>query len=144
MIDTGRLMALYDEHADAVYGVALAVVADESLACDLTEEVFRDAARGDIPATELSLLVEVHRRAVTQLRLLGEVPQQVVPAALLSLLSILDEQDGQAVSLAYLGGRDYREVARALGVSAAESASRLRQGLRELRPPHVRPVASAG
>src|SRR5579875_2042703 len=72
--DDRALAAVYDRHADLVYGLARRVTRDEQLARDVTQEVFAhlwelpqrvDLERGTLRAY---LAVLAHRRAVDEVR----------------------------------------------------------------------------
>src|SRR5207249_2789415 len=72
--DDDALGAIYDVHADLVYGVARRVTRDEQLARDITQEVFTylwelpgrvDLLRGSLRSY---LAVVAHRRAVDEVR----------------------------------------------------------------------------
>lgn len=72
--DDSALGALYDQHADVVFGIARRVTGDEHLAREVTQEVFThlwqhpdrvDLARGTV---RTYLAVVAHRRAVDEVR----------------------------------------------------------------------------
>jgi RNA polymerase sigma-70 factor (ECF subfamily) len=161
--DQYALAAVYDTHADLVYGLARRVTRDEQLARDITQEVFAylwefpgrvDLARGSIRAY---LAVVTHRRAVDEVRrserrarteasLAAPMAQDgpegdVVEAAaarwrrdrLAAGMAALPSEQRTAVELAYYNGLTYKEVARALNIPEGTAKSRLRLAMSRLR-----------
>lgn len=161
--DDRALAAVYDHHADLVYGLARRVTRDEQLASDVTQEVFIylwempgrvDLSRGSL-RTYLALLA--HRRAVDEVRrhearsraeTASAVPEpeegpetHVVAAAtrtwrkthLAELLAMLSAEQREALQLAYYDGLTYVQVAQALGIPEGTAKTRVRRALAKLR-----------
>jgi RNA polymerase sigma-70 factor, ECF subfamily len=161
--DDRALAAIYDLHADLVYGLARRVAQDEQLARDVTQDVFTflwempgrvDLTRGSL-RTYLAMLA--HRRAVDEVRrresrvraeTAAAVPEpedgpetQVTDAAtrtwrqkhLAALLDMLSSEQRAAVQLAYYDGLTYVQVAKALGIPEGTAKTRLRSALARLR-----------
>ena len=158
--DHEAFAALYDRVAPVLFGTVRVVVRDPSLAEEVTQEVFLDvwrfAARFD-PArgSALAWMATIaHRRAVDRVRseqrsAIRErraaehaIPfDEVAESAEHNLerervrrcLQRLTDLQREAVTLAYYGGRSYREVAALLGVPAGTVSTRMRDGLIRLR-----------
>lgn len=161
--DDRALSAVYDQHADLVFGLARRVTRDEQLARDITQEVFTylwelpdrvDLTRGSLRAY---LAVVTHRRAVDEIRRserrarteaaappveVEDGPEiGVVDAAtrdwchnrLAAGLAQLPAEQRAAVELAYFDGLTYKQVARALGIPEGTAKSRLRLAMTKLR-----------
>ncbi|CAN5326146.1 ECF RNA polymerase sigma factor SigK [soil metagenome] len=160
--DKTAFAALYDSVAPAVYGIAVNVVRDPSMA----EEVAHDAllnvwesgqsfnrARGSARAWIMTI---AHRRAVdvvrseqaardrlmrigtrTLERSYDEVSESVcgrVEVALVrQALGVLTALERESITLAYFGGFTHREVAEILQVPLGTVKSRISTGLRRLR-----------
>jgi len=99
-----------------VYGAALAVCGDESVAADVTQTVLSEAARGE-SGTERDTLAE---RAVL-------LAVRVAPSG--TLAAMLPE-DRDVVALARPLGYSVADVSRALGLSAEAVKHRMLRGLR--------------
>lgn len=159
--DRDALALLYDRFGALVYGVALRVVRDPSIAEEVTQEVFLwawsnagtfDRSRGSERAW---LTTIAHRRAVdvvrseqasrnrharveeaTVQRPFDEVAEAVVTRseerAVRAALAALTPIQRQAVELAYYQGLTYREVAQALDLPLGTVKTRIRDGLRRL------------
>jgi RNA polymerase sigma-70 factor (ECF subfamily) len=160
--DPDALAEVYRQFSGLVFGLARRVLKEQSLAEDVTQEVFVflwqhperfDPSRGTL-RTWLALLA--HRRSVDRLR--SEVRRSqaearaeidaatapvaaeaddVVTAAWLSgrvqeALSKLPAEQRDAVVLAYFGGRTYRQVATELAIPEGTAKSRLRLALGRL------------
>ena len=160
--DERALSEIYRRHAGLVLGLARRLLADDSLAEDVTQEVFLslwqhpdhfDPARGSLRAW-LGLLA--HRRSVDRVR--TEVrranteqrrdpcePTMASPAEVDDKLSLvwlavrvndaleqLPAEQREAVVLAYYGGRTYRQVAAELDIPEGTAKSRLRLALSRL------------
>jgi RNA polymerase sigma-70 factor (ECF subfamily) len=161
--DDSALAAVYDEHADLVYGLARRVTRDEELARDIAQEVFAyfwehpdrvDLGRGTLRAY---LSVLAHRRAVDEVRRHearsraetasapletedGPEAQVVAEAArswrgkrVSELLGTLSAEQREAVRLAYYEGLTYVQVANRLGIPEGTAKYRLRAALAKLR-----------
>lgn len=153
---------LYERFSSLVYTVAARVTGDGRAAEDVTQEVFLavwqrplafDPARGSLRgwlamlahrrAVDLVRREETHRRTSRDGRLYAgavsrgdPVGDQVADAdaaeRLGTALRALPEHLSRAITLAYLEGHTYREVAVELGVPEGTAKSRLREGLRRL------------
>jgi|SRR5579875_296468 len=161
--DDRALAAVYDRHADLVFGLARRVTRDEQLARDITQEVFThlwemptrvDLSRGSLRGY---LAVLAHRRAVDEVRRSerrarvesasaprdhADGPEQGVVDAMTSTwrrarlaraLAALPQEQRTALELAYYDGLTYRQVAIALGVPEGTAKSRLRLAMHRLR-----------
>jgi RNA polymerase sigma-70 factor (ECF subfamily) len=156
------LAEAYRRHGGAVFGLARRLLGDDG-AKDIAQEVFLrlwnqperfDPERGSLRSY---LLAQTHGRAVDVLRsdsarrrreerdaraaadVVADVDRHVedlaVGAQVRRALAELPERERQAVTLAYLAGHTYREVARLLGEPEGTVKSRIRSGLRRLRLP---------
>ncbi|MGH9038823.1 MAG: RNA polymerase sigma factor [Acidimicrobiia bacterium] len=157
------LAEAYRRHGGAVFGLARRVLGDGESARDIVQEVFLrlwnqperfDPARG---ALRSYLLAQTHGRSVDLLRsetarrrreerdvrsaveIVDDVERQVqdlgVGSQVRAALAGLPEPERRAITLAYLGGHTYREVARLLGEAEGTVKSRIRSGLRRMRAP---------
>lgn len=156
--DQAALTALYDETCSMVHGLAVKILRDESVAEDVTGDVymqaFREASRYDAgrggPLTWLLGLAR--RRSIEHLRadverrpgpawpatidaadlvtstLTGE-SQRVVHAALAALTT----EQRRAIELAYYAGMSQSEIAAALDQPLATIKTRIRSGMLALR-----------
>ncbi|MET0418373.1 MAG: sigma-70 family RNA polymerase sigma factor [Actinoplanes sp.] len=152
---------LYERFSSLIYTIAARVTRDARAAEDITQEVFLaiwqrpfayDPAKGTLRGW---LAMMAHRRAVDLVRreerlrrrsqdgrlydgAAGHDPvgEHVLDAdaaeRLGTALRALPEHLRQAITLAYVEGRTYREVAIELGVPEGTAKSRLREGLRRL------------
>jgi RNA polymerase sigma-70 factor (ECF subfamily) len=161
--DDRALAAVYDTHADLVYGLARRVTRDDQLARDVTQEVFThlweqparvNLARGSLRAY---LAVVAHRRAVDEVRRSERRARTeaaaVVPAdeegpergvvdeltrtwrqeRLTAALERLPAEQRAAIELAYYDGLTYKQVARVLDIPEGTAKSRLRLAMTRLR-----------
>ena len=155
------LAEVYNRHSGAVHGLARRILRDETLAEEITQEVFLrlwnnpekfDANRGSLRSF---LLAHTHGRSVDLIRsesarrtredrdarlAVGEtrnVEDEVWDMALAeqikTALSSLIEGERRAIELAYFGGHTYREVADLLGEPEGTVKSRIRSGMKRLR-----------
>jgi RNA polymerase sigma-70 factor (ECF subfamily) len=155
------LAEVYNRHSGAVHGLARRILRDETLAEEITQEVFLrlwnnpekfDADRGSLRSF---LLAHTHGRSVDLIRsesarrtredrdarlAVGEtqnVEDEVWDMALAeqikNALSSLIEGERKAIELAYFGGHTYREVADLLGEPEGTVKSRIRSGMKRLR-----------
>lgn len=155
------LAEAYRRHAGAVHGLAGRILRDQTLAEEVTQEVFLrlwedperyDAGRGTLRSY---LLTQTHGRAVDLVRSEQarrnreeKAPKERATAAydlereiidletseqVSEALSALDEGQRSAIVLAYFGGYTYREVARILDEPEGTVKSRIRSGLSRLR-----------
>jgi len=159
--DGDALAELYRRYGGAVWAVARRVCGDRTLAEDVTQTVFVDLwrrpqrfdpARG---ALRPWLVAQAHARAVDTVRSEAarqrrqerevrlapapapEVEAEVHIAALSEgvrrAVAQLDDDERQAIVLAYFGGHSYRETAELLGAPEGTVKSRIRRGLSGLR-----------
>lgn len=160
--DAEAFAELYDRTGSRVYGLILRVLRDPGYAEETTQEVYLQvwkSASGFDPGrgSALSWLMTLaHRRAVDRVRseqsltdrelvyetsnrsdefdqVTEEVSRRAERQAVLDCLQTLTEIQRQSVTLAYYGGRTYREVATELGVAVPTIKSRIRDGLSRLR-----------
>ena len=160
--DSGALAELYQKYGRSVFGLAKRVLRDQSLAEEVTQEVFLrlwnepqrfDPGRGLLRTL---LLTWTHGRSVDVLR--GEEARrrreevhavrstETPPASLdeevIELTSAqrmreavarLRAEEREAIALAYFGGHSYREVANLLGEPEGTVKGRIRSGMSKLR-----------
>lgn len=159
--DDVALAEIYRRHGRAVYGLARRVLADETEAEDVTQEVFlhlwRNPARFDPARGTLRtyLLTHVHGRAVDVVRsrtararreerdaratanaaydVEREVWDMALAEQVAGAMDSLPAEERKAIELAYFGGHTYREVAQLLSAPEGTVKSRIRNGLRRLR-----------
>ncbi|GAA3391333.1 hypothetical protein GCM10020369_48890 [Cryptosporangium minutisporangium] len=152
---------LYDEVSPRVYGLVLRVVRDPSQAEEVTQEVlvevWRTATRFDPARGTASgwILTLAHRRAVDRVRtaqaatdrerrasvpeapaydvVADEVAGRLEHQQVRRCLAGLTDLQREAITLAYYGGRTYREVAAALDLALPTVKTRMRDGLIRLR-----------
>lgn len=155
--DRSSLEFVFQRYGGAVKTMAMRVLRDETLAEDVTQEVFvtfwkaagkYDPARG---ALRTFLMTLAHRRAVDMVRSEEaryrreeKVPEDVQPDiedqvwqsslsdTVRSALDELPEPEREAIALAYFGGLSYVEVAKRLGAPEGTVKSRIRSGMRKL------------
>ena len=155
------LAEAYDRHAGAVHGLARRILRDETLAEEITQEVFlrlwNNAGKFDPDRGSLRsfLLAHTHGRSVDLIRSesarrtredkdaqlatgAGQNVEEEVWATALTeqirdALSSLVEGERRAIELAYFGGHTYREVADLLGEPEGTVKSRIRSGMKRLR-----------
>jgi RNA polymerase sigma-70 factor (ECF subfamily) len=160
--DEPALVEIYRRHAGLVFGLARRLLADDTLAEDVTQEVFvylwqqpqrYDPDRGSLRSW-LGLLA--HRRSVDRIRaetrrVASEERRDRAEPALVAdndiddqlsmvwlavrvqeALDQLPAEQREAVVLAYYGGRTYREVAIELQIPEGTAKSRLRLALAKL------------
>ncbi len=160
--DEAAFIDLYERFSSLVYTIAARVTRDSRAAEDVTQEVFLaiwqrplafDPAKGSLRgwlammahrrAVDLVRREEAHRRVSLDGRLyagavdrgdpVGDHVSDADAAERLGVaLRSLPEHLGRAITLAYVQGRTYREVAIELGVPEGTAKSRLREGLRRL------------
>ena len=160
--DQLALRSVYDRYAGLVFGVARKVLGDETLAEDVTQEVFVfvwqhperfDPSRGTLRSW-FGLLS--HHRSVERVRAevrrtrgesrveVGEPLDGVehlvddelsgvwVAAKVRDAIDQLPREQRDALVLAYFGGRTYRQVAVELAIPEGTAKSRLRLALAKL------------
>ncbi|QBJ95462.1 sigma-70 family RNA polymerase sigma factor [Rhodococcus sp. ABRD24] len=160
--DRAAFADFYDRTGARVYGMVLRVLRDPGFSEETTQEVYLqvwksatsyDPERGS-PMSWLMTLA--HRRAIDRVRseqshsdrevvyettnrvdafdqVTEEVQHRAERQAVLDCLQTLTDIQRQSVTLAYYGGRTYREVAADLGVAVPTVKSRIRDGLTRLR-----------
>jgi RNA polymerase sigma-70 factor, ECF subfamily len=158
--DADALGELYRRHGGAILGLAQRLLGDRARAEEITQDVFLrlwnqperfDPARGTL---RTFLLSQAHSRSIDlirsdQARVRRETGAEInliddgidVAAFDMALgdrvrqaLATLADDERKAIELAYFGGMTYRQVAVALGEPEGTVKSRIRSGLRRLRP----------
>jgi RNA polymerase sigma-70 factor (ECF subfamily) len=155
------LAEAYRRHAGAVFGLSRRLLADQTLAEEVVQEVFLrlwnspekfDPERGSLRSY---LLAQCHGRSVDLLRsetsrkrreerdlretaesgydVEHEVWDMAVAEHVQSAIGRLPEAEREAIALAYLGGHTYREVASLLDQPEGTVKSRIRAGLKRMR-----------
>ena len=158
--DEAALREVIDLHGPLVFGVAKRVLAESTLAEEAAQDAFLalwrrpgafDPERGSLK-TFLAVMarnkaIDLVRREESARRkadsLLSEMEtgetttrfdEQVDDRAeMRDALASLSEVQREAITLAYFGGRTYREVASELGIAEGTAKTRLRDGLMKLR-----------
>ena len=161
--DAGALEALYDRYGRAAYSLARRILAEETLAQDVVQEVFlslwRDAARFDAGRGTVAtyLLSMTHHRAVDvvrreenlrrwrtsdeglelepdpKARVEDEVETGERRAEVRAALKELPDAQREALLLAYFGGYTQREVAALVGVPLGTVKTRMAAGMRKMK-----------
>jgi RNA polymerase sigma-70 factor (ECF subfamily) len=155
------LAEAYSRHSGAVHGLARRILRDETLAEEITQEVFLrlwnnaekfDAERGSLRSF---LLAHTHGRSVDLIRsesarrtredkdarlatsehhdIEDEVWNMALAEQIKAALAKLIDGERKAIELAYFGGHTYREVADLLGEPEGTVKSRIRSGMKRLR-----------
>jgi RNA polymerase sigma-70 factor (ECF subfamily) len=155
------LAEVYRRHGGAVHALARRILGSDTLADDVTQDVFMDlwrrpeqfdAGRG---ALRTFLLTKAHGRAVDVLRAESarsarearnaretaaagyDLDRYVWDLAVADQVRVAMEAlpggERKAIEMAYFDGRTYREVASLLGEPEGTVKSRIRSGLRRLR-----------
>ena len=160
--DQDALAEAYRRHGGAMFGLAMRLLRDRTLAEEITQEVMLrlwnspekyDAERGTLRSY---LLAHIHGRSIDLIRsessrrtreerearlatansgksLEEEVWTMAVSEHVKDALTDLSDGERQAIELAYFGGHTYREVAQILGEPEGTVKSRIRSGLKRLR-----------
>ncbi len=157
--DQDAFRILYDVHSGRLYGVALRITRQSSLAADAVHDAFlqawQNAARFDPErgAAETWLLSLVRYRALDLARRRvrevagADLPEEADPApgaladllarddatALHGCLGELDEDRRSLICLAFMDGLTHSELAERLGAPLGSVKSRIRRGLAALR-----------
>jgi len=155
------LAEVYRRHGGAVWAIAKRVAQSEALADEASQDVFlrlwREPERFDASRAGLRtyLVALAHNRAVDlrrteaagaareerSLRETADAGYDIerhawdlaVAEQVRSAMAGLPEGEREAIKLAYLGGRTYREVAAILGQPEGTVKSRIRAGLKRMR-----------
>jgi RNA polymerase sigma-70 factor (ECF subfamily) len=157
--DQAALTAAFTEHGAAVLGVARHVLRDESLAEDVTQEVFTflwshpERYNPSIGSLRSWLTMLSHRRSVDRVRreqrrsqtetradqpsvvdleVENHVATEWVCDRVRRALAELPAEQRDVLVRAYYGGRTYREVAGDLSIPEGTVKSRIRLGLKKL------------
>jgi RNA polymerase sigma-70 factor, ECF subfamily len=149
--DEEALRDVYQRHSPAVFGLAMRVLANETLAEDVTQDVFVrlwqqperfDPERGQLRAF---LLAMAHSRAVERVRAeeslrrrhktVAEEPvvNTDVGEAVRKALAELPSVQRVPIELAYFEGLSYRQVATRLSEPEGTVKYRIRCGMQKLR-----------
>lgn len=159
--DQSALAQVYERHGTAVFGLAMRVLRDRTLAEDVVQTVFMkfwdqpdrfDPDRGTLRSF---LLANTHGRTVDLLRAESsrrqreeraearspapdyDLEREVVALAnaerVREALGNLMENERRAIELAYFSGRTYQEVALVLDEPEGTVKSRIRSGLKKMR-----------
>ncbi|HSK97049.1 MAG TPA: sigma-70 family RNA polymerase sigma factor [Euzebyales bacterium] len=158
--DEAAFGTLYDMVSARVFGLALRITRNRTLAEDVTQEVmvevWRIAPRFDaLRGSGIGwILMLAHRRAVDRVRrTTSERAREVRDGLLQPVQEPIDEDllrdderrevsaaleeltalQREAIRLAYYEGHTYREVAELLDIPEGTAKSRLRDGIRQLR-----------
>lgn len=161
--DAGALEVLYERYGKVAYSLARRILADETLAQDVVQEVFlslwRDAGRFDPARGTVStyLLSMTHHRSVDVVRREEKVrrhrgPEEALEfesnpkdnveeqvetaerrAEVRAALAQLPAPQREALLLAYFGGYTQREVAVLVGVPLGTVKTRMAAGMRKLK-----------
>ena len=157
---TDALELIYQRHGGAVYALARRILADDPMAEEVVQEVFLklwqeperfDPQRG---ALRSFLYRQAHSRAVERIRseesrrrredrhdretlrlpddIEAEAWQIIRSELIKDAVAELSEGEREAITLAYFGGRSYREVAAQLDLPEGTVKSRIRFGLAKL------------
>lgn len=158
--DADALAEAYRRHGGAVFGLSNRVLGDDSLAEDVTQELFVrlwnepgrfDSQRGTLRSF---LQRQAHSRSVERVRSeearrrredrsialdrepLDDVETRIVESIdserVRRALDAIEVDERRAIVLAYYGGLSYREVALRLDLPEGTVKSRIRAGLRRL------------
>ncbi len=161
--DAGALEALYGRYGRPAYSLARRILAEETLAQDVVQEVFlslwRDAGRFDAGRGTVAtyLLSMTHHRAVDvvrreenlrrwrtsdegleleadpKVRVEDEVLTSERRAEVRAALGELRAAQREALLLAYFGGYTQREVAALVGVPLGTVKTRMAAGMRRMK-----------
>lgn len=160
--DEQAFAQLYEQLGAAVYGIVRKVLRDPSMTEEVTQEVFvqvwRSAAKFDTNRGNAKswILTIAHRRAVDRIRseqsrrnrenadheatvvpLTDDVGDAVASRAesdrVHQALEQIPEAQREVLTLAFFGGKTYREVAAVLEIPEGTAKTRIRDGLTRLR-----------
>jgi RNA polymerase sigma-70 factor (ECF subfamily) len=156
--DESALEAIYREYGGAVGFLARKVLGNEALAEDVVQDVFvsfwkaPDRFDPDRGSLRTYLLTVTHRRAVDLIRseearsrredrsptpeatpgIEDEVMARYQRESVRQAVAGLNEDEREAISLAYFEGLTYAEVARRIGAPEGTVKSRIRTGMKKL------------
>ena len=158
--DQRALEELYERHGPALYGLARRVLVDADRAEEVVQEVFLrlwnepERFEPDRGALRSFLYRQVHSRSVERIRseearrrreerhdrealpsdydVEAEAWQLIRSELVKDAVARLSEGEREAITLAYFGGRTYREVAEQLDLPEGTVKSRIRLGLNKL------------
>lgn len=151
--------ALYDRFSTAVYSLALRILRDRAAAEEVAQEVFLGIWRGagDYDAQRGTarswILAQAHHKTVDAVRRMrlratdplpadAAAPSDIDAEALRSVenarvrqaLASLSKEQREAIVLAYYGGYTQQEISSRLRVPLGTVKTRIRDGMRRLRP----------
>ena len=159
--DEAAFSEFYDLTSRLVYGIVLKVVRDPAISDETVQEIYLelwrlapryDRQRGSAKSWTATI---AHRRAVDRVRseqarrerdqrdgrqraiaydqVAEEVTDRLERSQIERAMATLSETQREAVTLAYYGGKTYREVAVLLDVPEGTAKTRIRDGLIKLR-----------
>jgi DNA-directed RNA polymerase specialized sigma24 family protein len=124
---------LYEEHSQGVFGFLAYRTGNAVLAEELLGETFKRvlAARRPPARRRASEKAWIYSIAVDRLRDAAARPtrQSVMPA-----LSVLGDEEREALSLRYGGGLSLKDIATVVGEPRSTVEGRIHRGLKQLRP----------
>ncbi len=154
--DTAAFERLYDAYHRLVFGIALRMLSDTTMAEDLTQSVFLkiwstpDAFRERNFGAWLSRVTR--NRALDVLRSKASRPEGEIPADIpmegtlddavfakidsqrvRSALAALPDEQRSPIEMGFFGGVTHEEIARRTGIPLGTIKTRIRTGLRRLR-----------
>lgn len=161
--DQQALRTAYEHHAASVMGVSMGILKDRELAQDVVQEVYVrlwdrperfDPGRGSLKSF---LQMDASGRSIDLIRSMRaaesrdradhartastyspgteeQAMDSVVSSQVQEALAELPEDQRTPIALAFFGGYSYRDVAARLGLPEGTVKSRIRAGLRRLRP----------
>jgi len=143
--DDGALAEVYRHSSPLVYGLCHRVTADPAASAELCQQVFVELWRQPRrfrrdTSLDTALTVRAHQLAVKWCRQRSASPPGDGPAeeparsspSLRSAMEALPPEQQRAITMAYFGGRTYREVATALSISDGAAKTQLRLALSQL------------
>jgi RNA polymerase sigma-70 factor (ECF subfamily) len=156
--DEAALRLVIDRYGSVVYGAARWLVKDEGIAEEVAQDTFvtlwkkpeavnlsKGSLKSFLTGVARHKAIDRIRSAEAYARNTGGPEMTMPPAAvdvtetiverdaLIEALNRLTEVQREALVLAYLGGRTYREVAHELDIPEGTAKTRLRDGLTALR-----------
>ena len=154
--DKRGIECMYDQYADALYGIVLRIIPDEQIAQDVLQEAFikiwkradqYDAKKGTLFTWSLNI---VRNSAIDKTRSKGyrksgkiqgmenyvDVGKQAFRPEHIGMQKMVGELEGkyrEVIDLIYFNGYTQKEVEEELGIPLGTVKSRLRIGLSRLR-----------